>query len=575
MQKIKKLLLSAILFIYILDFMKNIIHELKLNWKSGLSVAIINIPLSISLAVASWWTPIQWLLTGIWWWMFAAMFASSGYNIFWVAGALSWILASFAIINWPWLLPVIAVISGFFMLIIYYFKITKYITLIPSTALHWFLVWVGISIAVWQLNWALGLDLPKEEKIYIWILKTIKNIPNLNLGAFITFLVGIGFLILNKKKFPNFPWVIVLTFVWIGIGYLTKYWYYPKINLLADTYKSVNFTIFTPIWSWLETKWLSQTISLIEKVFSVSIIVAIIAILETVISAKIAEKMTKDKFVKDKEVFGLAMSNIASWLFGWLPSTAVFVRTSLNIKSWAKSKYSWFLAGLFTLIFSLLFFNNGFLYLPYPIIAAILINIALGLINIEHLKKLYEMEHSALYIAIITAFFTVIEDPTFWIVIWTAITLMIFLKRLTSSWAKVSVFRDKKLHNKLKLVHYIKEQENDDIILLKFAWGLNYLNIDRNCEHIEKINKKITIILSFTHMWDIDVDWIEKIEELVADLRSRWIDVYFSWLTWWIERVICKIPVYKELFKEKKVFSSTSVALHDILSEEYKAYDNF
>jgi len=53
-----------------------------------------------------------------------------------------------------------------------------------------------------------------------------------------------------------------------------------------------------------------------KKVFSVSIIVAVIAILETIISAQIAQSITKDKFNKQKEVFGLAMAHIASGLFG-------------------------------------------------------------------------------------------------------------------------------------------------------------------------------------------------------------------------------------------------------------------
>jgi MFS superfamily sulfate permease-like transporter len=54
---------------------------------------------------------------------------------------------------------------------------------------------------------------------------------------------------------------------------------------------------------------------ILKKIFSVSIVVAVIAILETIISAQIAQSITKDKYSKQKEVFGLAMANIASGLF--------------------------------------------------------------------------------------------------------------------------------------------------------------------------------------------------------------------------------------------------------------------
>lgn len=553
--------------------MSTIIENLKSNWKSGLTVAMINIPLSISLAVASWATPLQWLITGIWAWIVAAIFASSNYNIFGVAWALSSILLWFALAHWAWLLPVVAIISWAIMLLVYMLRITKYITLIPSTALHWFLISVWVTIALGQLSAALWLNdpaiwLPTHKEIYMNIWEVITHISSTSYVAFWTFALWLGFLIVCKKKFPSFPSVIVLTIVWIIVWLWVSHGYLPKMLLLSDKYKDLTFSLFQFPFPSLGIDNPKEVLDIIKTVFSTSLVIAIIAILETIISAKIAEKITKVKFDKDREVLGLALSNIGSWMMGWLPATAVFIRTALNIKSWATHRTSALLTSIFTLVISALLFNGFFKFLPFPIIAAILMNIALGLIDINLLKKLYNLEKSAFYITLITMFFSVVEEATYWILIWTALSLLIFLKRVNQWDAKVSIFRNQEFLDKVSLSKYIDMQDENDIILMKFVWWLNYLNIESHLSQIEKIDKKQTIIISFTHMWDIDIDWIEAFEEIVEHLNSKGVKIYISWLSGAMEEVIAKTHIYKKLKEENMIISSTSLALQTFLWEK-------
>lgn len=553
----------------------NIIENMKSNWKAWLTVAMINIPLSISLAVASWATPLQWLITGIWAWIIASIFASSNHNIFGVAGALSSILLAFALSHWPsWalLLPMIAIVSWAIMLLVYLLRITKYITLIPSTALHWFLISVWITIALGQLSWALWLNDPAlqiatHKEIYMNIWEVIKHISQTNIAALVTFGLWLLFLIVCKKRFPAFPSVITLTIIWIWVWFMVSKWYLPKILLLTDKFPELNFALFQFPFPSLGIDWVTDMIGIVKAVFITSLVVAIIAILETIISAKIAEKITKQKFDKDKEVLWLALSNIWSWFMWWLPSTAVFIRTALNIKSWATSKYAAFLTSIFTLLISAALFNWAFKFLPFPIIAAILMNIALWLIDINLLKKLYSLEKTAFYITLVTAILSVVEEPTYWILAWTAITLMIFIKKVTQWDAKVSIFRNKEFLDKLDLSKYVDIQDKNDIILMKFVWWLNYLNIENNINNIEKINKWQTIIFSFSHMWDLDIDWMEALEQMIQNLRDNNVTVYISWLSNEIEETISKFHIYHDLKKEWNIISSTSLALDKLLAK--------
>ncbi len=553
------------------------INNLKNNWKAWLTVALINIPLSISLAIASWASPTQWLITAIWWWIVAAIFASSNYNVFWVAWALSSILLAFVLSNWAnWalLLPFVTILSWIIILIIYFLKITKYIILIPSNTLHGFIMSVWITIFLSQLPAALWLNDPTlaihfHKEIYLNIVEIFNNISHINITAFSIFWVWLSFLMIWKKYFPKFPSVIFLTVVWIVIWLLINNWYLPKnILLLSDIFKELTFKLGEFPFGNIKISSLSDAIQIGKTVFVTSTVVAIIAVLETIISAKAASNIKKEKFDKNKEVFWLGLSNIASWIFWWLPTTAVFIRTALNINSWSTSKTSSLLIWVFTLIIWALFFDGFFKFLPYPIISAILVNISLWLIDISLIKKIYKIEKTSFFILVLTTFFAVMEDSIFWILVWTSVSLIIFVRRIINSHVNVSVFRDNKLFWKMRFWEYIKDQQENDIILMKFISGLNYLTTESNIERIEKLEKNQTIIFSFSHMWgDIDLDWLEALEHMVEKLHSKNITVYISWVEASLKTSLSHFHFYRELKKEEMIYDSTSEVLDLLLKK--------
>ncbi|MGE4443648.1 MAG: SulP family inorganic anion transporter [Candidatus Altimarinota bacterium] len=553
---------------------KTIFENLKGNWKAGLTVAMINIPLSISLAVASGATPLQGIITGIWAGVIASIFASSHYNVFGVAGALSSILLGFVLANGEngvFLLPLIAIFAGIFMLIIYFLKITKYITLIPSTALHGFLISVGITIALGQVSGALGLNdpvlgIPQHKEVLMNLIEVGKNIFHTNIVSVIVFSLGLGFLIVGKKYFPKFPSVIVLTVIGIGIGLLVHNGFLPKMLLLVDKYPEIKFELFQFPFANISISSIGEFIDIAKGLLSVSLVVAIIAIIETIISAKIAEKITKVKFSKDREVLGLGLSNIGVGLLGGLPNTAVFIRTALNINSGATHRTSGFLIAIFTLLISALLFNGAFKFLPFPIISAILMNIALGLIDINLLKKLYTLEKTAFFITITTTIFAVVFEATYGILIGTAITLIIYIRKITNSNANISIFRKNGEVEKISLSKYLQKQQDGDVILTKFSGGLNYLNIEGNIAAIEKLNANQKVIISLGHIGNIDVDGIEAIDEMIDTLEANRIDVYISGSKDF--DFISKLHSFQRLEKAGKIFSSSTEALDAVATNK-------
>lgn len=172
---------------------------------------------------------------------------------------------------------------------------------------------------------------------------------------------------------------------------------------------------------------------------------------------------------------------------GGLPVTAVFVRTSLNINSGAKSKRSEGIAALSILAICLLAFNNLFILLPMSVIAAILISIAIGILDVSVFKHFYGFKKTSFYIVVITIIVSVFVDTIAGIVVGTIIALLVFIKRTSNEQINVIVFKNHKFVSKSSLKEYIHHQDKEDTLVVKFSGQINYLNSDNYYQQLRKI----------------------------------------------------------------------------------------
>jgi len=249
----------------------------------------------------------------------------------------------------------------------------------------------------------------------------------------------------------------------------------------------------------------------------------------------------------------------------WLPVTAVFVRTSLNIASWWESKWSQAIAWLWVLLICLLIFNNMFTLLPMSIIAAILISIAISIINFSVLKNFYTFKKTSFFIVIITILVSIFFDTVIWILVWTTMALLVFIKRTSNEQINVTVFNNKKFTSKTSLEEYIWQQKSDDTVILKFAWQINYLNSENYYQQLLQIKSCKNIVFSFSQASDIDMDGLSSLEDSISHFLSKHIDVYLTGIgDEWMKRLSDKLPIVKKLISQNKSYRTTSELLEHI-----------
>lgn len=357
------------------------LRELLANLKPGITVALVSLPLSISLAIAADATPVQGIITAAWSGLTSAFFGGSHYNIVGPTGALSGILSEFSVRYGAGIQPLLAIFAGVICLAVWALRLERYFAFIPGAVMHGFTLGVAFIIALNQLNFALGLSgLPRHERFLSNLYESINNVDSANWFALVFFCVAFGLLYNLQKRFGKIPWSIVLAMVGILIGIAQEGMGWTiRMNTISSQYKSLKLALVQVsdvFASGLNKLTLDVWMHLAQGALSI----AVVAVLETLISAHIADRMTKTLFNDRAEVMAVGLANIASGVTGGIPATAALARTALNIKSGATSRAAGIVNGVFIILLSTVLFDL-FKYLPLPVVAAILVNVAVRMVE--------------------------------------------------------------------------------------------------------------------------------------------------------------------------------------------------
>lgn len=532
---------------------KSVLSKIQRNWKSGLTVALVSIPLSVSLAVASGANPVQGIITAVWAGMIEALLGGSSYNIVGPAGALTGILASFALQYGPQYLPSLAIVSGVMILISGVLKLEKYLIYIPASVIHGFTLGVAILIAFGQFNAALGLSgLPAHEKFVDNFIESFRHFGDISIAVISVFLFFLILLFVLAKLLPKVPGALLVAPIGIFLGILaSKGLFLNSLPTLGSKFPGLSGAIYFP-----------NTLSFESFIFVPALSVAIVAVIETLLSAKIADGMTKTKYRRRKEVFGLGFANIVSGLFGGLPATGVLVRTVLNIKSGANSKFSALINSIFVAFISV-FFLQYFRFLPLSVIASILMFIAYRMIGFDHFRNMWKFDKLGLFVAILVAVITVINDPIIGIMAGTVISLLKLVEKISKGQYEIELGKVNKGLLYKETGESIKSiNKKGDTLVYSVKGQLLHLNTHAHLARFEMgLNGYKNIILRLRELYFIDFDGVECITEIIEDVERQGRRIAITGVNEFVEKLLKQSPRYNELVNEGLVFDRTSEAL--------------
>lgn len=531
--------------------------RLAANWQSGVTVSLVSIPLSVSLAVASQATPVMGIITAIWAGLMAAIFGGSHYNIVGPTGALSGLLAAYALTHGMQMLPMLAIVTGVFVLIAYVARLERFLVFVPASAIQGFTLGVAFIIGLNQLNFALGLSgLPSHATFIQNVLESLRHIGSASLVTVLVFLGFLAALFAFVKWLPKVPGAIVLAPIGILLGYASQTGMLPLgLQTLGARYPDMSAKIFA-----------LPTFSFDTSLIPAALGVALIAILETMISAKIADGMTKTKYNKRKEMLGLGIANVVSGLAGGIPATAALARTSLNIKTKATHSTSAAISSLAIALISLILLTY-FVYIPLAVIAAILVFVAARMVEGDVFKRFYRYDRRSLIIALLVASITVYEDPIVGLLLGTVVSLLLFMERLSRGQFDL-VVNDKDVG----MVKKIVSEEvvpilsgPSDTLVYSMKGQLAYINAE---SHITRFQQGLggyeRVLLRLRELSFIDLDGVDAFNEIVEHIQGQGKVVMVSGANPMVHALLEGSTLFRALEDNGLVFERTTDALRAV-----------
>lgn len=544
----------------------------KQNWKSGLTVALISIPLSIALSIASGAGPLPGIITGIWATALASLFGGSNYNIIGAAGALTTTLFAATLVAphdlGPAVLPLLALVTGAIILVIWALRADRFLYYIPSSVMYGFAAGVAFLIAASQLFDATGLSALKRTGTFLGdIALFIGHAAETHLATLLTFGIALGFILIWKRYIKVLPAVIAVAVLGIIFGWLESSYLHLDLISLGDKFGAIRGSLIQPV-AWDGFLSILRDSEALMWTLKISGLIALIAVLETLITAKIGDKITKTQSSSRRELLGLAIANLGSGSMGGLPATGVFIRTGANIKAGATHRMSAFIAALSTAIIALLVLPV-FTYLPVAVIAAMLVNTAIGLIEFDKFKEFWLHEKESLVIALLVAVITVLHDAGAGVLVGVLAALALFVERVSHGRFDIVFNYPDGSHEEERGIKMLRIPKDKSIAIATYsiAGSLGYIDSARhaaNFRHLANSENVKAVIIRLRELSNLDQEGAEMLAEAIDDLRKHEKRVCISSANEEVLERLLKFPSVQAMTKTGGVCTKAGEALKQL-----------
>ena len=407
---------------------------------AGIIVAIIALPLSIALALASGVGPEQGIYTAIAAGFVISFLGGSQVQIAGPTAAFATIVAGIVARSGVEGLAVATIMAGIILVIMGFCQLGSLIKFIPFTITTGFTSGIAVTIVIGQLKDFFGVTYPAGMET-IETMQKLKafaaGFGTMNVHALIVGLVCLAILIVMPKITEKIPGSLVAVLV----GIVMVKFLPLQVNAIGNLYSVSNAlpAFHMPAFSY----------DVIQGSLSDAFTIAILAAIESLLSCVVADGMIGGKHRSNTELVAQGAGNIVSALFGGIPATGAIARTAANIKNGGRTPVAGMVhAGVLLLILVILMPYAS--WIPMPTIAAILFMVAYNMCQWRTFARLAKTApKSDIAVLVITFFLTVVFDLVVAIEVGMVLSCLLFMKRMSDemgvrSWLHVEEVEEQK-----------------------------------------------------------------------------------------------------------------------------------
>lgn len=477
---------------------------------AGLTVGIVALPLSIALAIASGVKPEQGLYTAIIAGSVIALLGGSRAQVSGPTGAF--IVIVYGIVQQYGYngLVIATLIAGAMLIVMGLARMGAFLKFIPYPVIVGFTAGIALIIFSSQIKDFLGLKMDAVPADFVekWIAYS-EHLGSINLHALGVGIASLLIILLWPRITHRIPGQIIAIIVLTAV---VQYFQLP-VDTIGSRFGSVPSSLPAP--DFPDLSW-----QLVRQMFMPGLTVAMLAALESLLSAVVADGMMGTRHRSNMELIAQGAGNIASAIFGGIPATGAIARTATNIKNGARTPVASIIHAI-TLLLILLFFGSWASLIPMSTLAAILIIVAWNMSERHAFIKLFSSPKSDILVLLATFLLTVLIDLTVAIQVGVLLAGFLFLQRMSNETQVKLVTENLRERD---------ESESRDISGLDIPPGVEvfeiygslfFAAIERFKEAINRVEKRPRVlILRMRNVLSIDATGLLALEDLLNSARK-------------------------------------------------------
>ncbi len=494
---------------------------------SGIIVAIIALPLSIALALASGVAPEQGIYTAIVAGFIISFLGGSKVQIAGPTAAFASIVAGVVARNDMDGLITATIIAGILLVLMGIFKFGNMIKFIPYTITTGFTAGIAVTIFIGQIKDFMGLTFNNAPIETIDKVKEVATcISSINWQAFLIGLLALAILIVWPfffKKIPASLIAVIVTAAVVGIFEL-------PVNTIGDLYTISDSlpTLTLPGFS------MDTVVAVLPDAFTIAILAAI----ESLLSCVVADEMINSKHNSNMELVAQGVGNACSALFGGIPATGAIARTAANIKNGGKTPIAGMVHAVVLLLVLILLMPYAAL-IPMPCIAAILFIVAYNMCGWRSfVNVLKRSPKSDITVMVVTFLLTVIFDLVVAIGVGLVLTSILFMKRMSD----VAAITEWKYDDSQTGLKHVPEH----VMVFEFNGPMFFGAADK-LKPISTDGSQRVLILRMRGVHAMDYTALKSLRKLTDECKSKNMQVIFSHVNEQPLAVMKKAKYYNEI----------------------------
>lgn len=483
--------------------MNNKIIQLRQDLFGGITSAIVALPLALAFGVASGLGPTAGLYGAIILGFVAAALGGAPVQISGPTGPMTVVIAGLVLKygGSPEIIFMIIVLAGIIQSLFGVFRLGAYVNYVPLPVISGFMTGIGCIILIMEILPVLG-----DYSTHNGLTGAIEAIPlalqNIDIPSLLLGLSTFALTILFPKKISQY---IPSSLIALVIGSIIAVIYFPRLETIGEISTGmpqiVNFSI---------------SIHQFPEIMTSAFMIALLGSIDTLLTATIADKVTKGNHDSNKELIGQGIGNTLVGFLGGIPGAGATMRTMVNINAGGKTRLS---GMIHAVILLLLVTSMGGLAekIPQCVLAGLLLKVGIDIIDWDFIRKIKIYPKDKIFLMVCVLLLTVFSDLV------TAIGLGLILSHMIYS---------RKMHkSQLSQIQYFKTDEdsiqitegkNTNSITLKLNGHLNYsITKDLTFQLNDLLSKYTIVHLDFSDIQSVDLTVLSAFESVLKSTTTR------------------------------------------------------